>query len=90
MNLLFGLWATFGIVLGVMAGVALIFSSLIVIVSKLCEVKKDEAIEKVTSLLSGANCGGCGFNGCSDYAKALKEGRADLKLCNATPEENKM
>lgn len=90
MNLLFGLWATFGIVLGIVSAIALIFSSLIVVVSKLCEVKKDEQEEKVTSLLSGANCGGCGFNGCADYAKALKEGRATLKLCNSTPDENKM
>ncbi len=90
MNLLYGLWATFGIVLGIVGAVALIFSSLIVIVSKACATEKNEEIEKITSLLSGANCGGCGFNGCADYAKALKEGRATLKQCNSTPEDNKM
>ncbi|MDE6401785.1 MAG: RnfABCDGE type electron transport complex subunit B, partial [Clostridiales bacterium] len=39
--------------------------------------------------LSGANCGGCGYAGCSQFAEALFKGEADISRCNPTPPENK-
>ncbi len=82
-------WASFGIVLGILAALAIVFTILIVVVNKLCEVKEDPRIGEVAENLSGANCGGCGFAGCADFAKALVEGRADLSSCSATAKENK-
>ncbi len=82
-------WTTFGLVLGIVAVLAIVFAVLIVLVSKLCAVEEDERIEAVSEKLAGANCGGCGFAGCSDYAKALVEGKADLTACGATSSENK-
>ena len=76
-------------VLIIVAVIAIIFAVLIVLVSKLCFVKEDERIQVVSENLAGANCGGCGYAGCADYAKALVEGKATLSDCGATSNENK-
>ncbi len=55
-----------GGVLGVVIGV----------VAKAFAVETDERIERVGELLPGANCGGCGFAGCADFAKAVVGARA--------------
>lgn len=52
-------------------------------------VVRDPKIEETLKLLSGANCGGCGYPGCSAYAQALAEGKADLSACNPTSKANK-
>lgn len=49
-----------GAVLGLGLGVA----------DKYLKVEADVRVEKVTSLLPGYNCGGCGFPGCSGMAEA--------------------
>lgn len=77
------------IILGLVAVIAIFFAALIVLVSKLCAVPKNEKAEKIRENLAGANCGGCGFAGCDDFAKALAKGRADIKNCGPTPAENK-
>lgn len=77
------------IVLAIVAVLAIVFALLIVIVSKLCYVKTDERVDKVSSHLAGANCGGCGYAGCGDYAKALVEGKATLSSCGATSNDDK-
>lgn len=77
------------IVLGLVAVIAIIFAVLIVIISKVCFVKVDEKAQEICDNLAGANCGGCGYAGCSDFAKALSEGKATLKDCGPTPNENK-
>ncbi len=41
------------------------------LVAKVFAVEVDERIEGVEDLLPGANCGGCGFAGCSDFAKGV-------------------
>ncbi|MEZ4552020.1 MAG: (Fe-S)-binding protein [Desulfobacterales bacterium] len=37
---------------------------------------KTPALQKVENLLAGANCGGCGFAGCSAAAEAIVNGEA--------------
>lgn len=73
----------------IVAVLAIVFAVLIVLVSKLCFVKEDERIGKVSENLAGANCGGCGYAGCADFAKALCEGKATLSNCGATSNEAK-
>lgn len=73
----------------ILFAIALIFGVLITVLSKKLQVKKDEKVEKTEELLAGANCGGCGFAGCSAFAKALCEGKANLSDCNATAKANK-
>lgn len=52
-------------------------------------VERDPKIDEIASNLSGANCGGCGYAGCSQFAEALFKGEADISRCNPTPPENK-
>ena len=80
---------TIWLVVAIVAVLAIIFAILIVLVSKLCFVKGDEKAEKIASHLAGANCGGCNYAGCSDFAKALAEGKADLKGCGPSSDEDK-
>ena len=88
-NLLAVNWGTVGIVAAIVAVIAVIFGALIVFISKLCTVKEDEKAKAVSEKLAGANCGGCGYAGCSDFAKALSEGKADISCCGVTAKESK-
>lgn len=81
--------ATLFTVIGIVAVIAVIFAVLIVLVSKLCFVKEDEKVTAVSEHLAGANCGGCGFAGCADFAKALAEGKAQINDCGATSNDSK-
>lgn len=53
----------------------------LVAATKFMEVKEDPRIAQVTEALAGANCGGCGYAGCADYAKAVVAGTAPCNLC---------
>ena len=66
-----------------------VFALLIVLVSRLTAIKEDERAEKIRDLLANANCGGCGFAGCSEFAKALCEGKADVTACGPTGNDAK-
>lgn len=83
-------WTSFGIVIAIVSVLAILFAVLIVLVSKLCHVEEDERIKQVEENLAGANCGGCGYAGCADYAKAIVEGKADFNKCGPTTNEGKM
>lgn len=48
-----------------------VFAVILTIASKVFYVPVDETVIKLTEALPGANCGGCGFAGCADYAGAL-------------------
>lgn len=76
-------------VVGIVAAIAILFAVLIMLVSRFTAVKTDEKVEQIKDLLSGANCGGCGFAGCADFAKALAEGKADISACGPTATDNK-
>lgn len=82
-------WDKVGIVIGIAAGLAVVFAVLILLVSKFCAVKTDEKVSAISEQLAGANCGGCGYAGCEGFAKALAEGKADITACGPTPNENK-
>lgn len=82
-------WGKVGIVLGLVAGLAVIFAVLILIVTKVCRIKEDEKVIKILENLAGANCGGCGHTGCEGFAKSIAEGKANLSDCKATSNEAK-
>ena len=44
---------------------------ILVAAAKFMAVEEDPRIEEVSACLAGANCGGCGYAGCADYAKAI-------------------
>lgn len=58
----------------VLGAIALIAAAILYVVSKKFAVYEDPRIAQVTELLPGANCGGCGFPGCSGMADALVKG----------------
>lgn len=72
----FVLRIVFFLLIGAAAG------GLLTAAGKLFFVKTDETVEKITEALPGANCGGCGFAGCSDYADAIARGAAKPNLCS--------
>lgn len=49
----------------------LVFAVILTIAAKVFFVPVDETVIKLREQLPGANCGGCGFAGCDDYASAL-------------------
>ena len=53
---------------------ALIFAVVLYATSKKFAVEEDPRLGRVIALLPGANCGGCGFPGCSGMADALVKG----------------
>lgn len=62
-------------------GMGLIFGAMLAIASKVFAVEKDERIPQLVDALPGANCGGCGFAGCSAYAEAVCKGEAPVNCC---------
>ncbi len=67
----------------VLGALGAVFGFVLAYASKVFAVKVDERQEEILSVLPGANCGGCGFPGCSGYAAAVVEGRAATNLCVA-------
>jgi formate dehydrogenase (NADP+) beta subunit len=61
--------------LGVVCGVGLALAS------KIFYVYVDPKVEAVTDAFAGANCGGCGFAGCSAAAAAVVSGKARPNAC---------
>ena len=51
--------------------------------AKIFYVEVDPKVAAVEQALPGANCGGCGFPGCSGAAVAIAEGRAAANICVA-------
>jgi len=67
--------------LGIIFGVGLSLAA------KKFHVEIDPKIQQIEEVLPGANCGSCGFPGCSSYAEAIVTKGADLNLCSPGGEE---
>jgi electron transport complex protein RnfB len=69
----------------VLGAIGLISALVLYGVSKKFAVHEDDRIAQVAEVLPQANCGGCGFAGCSGFAaacvKAADEGSIEGKLC---------
>lgn len=50
-------------------------------------VPRDPKVEKINSILPGANCGGCGYPGCVQFAEAVVRGEAPPDGCVAASAE---
>lgn len=62
--------------------IGIVGAAVLVAASEIMYVPVDMRVEALSSAMPGANCGACGFAGCSDYAGAIAEGKADkLNLC---------
>ncbi len=64
--------------------IGIICAVVLSVASKVMYVPVDERVTKLSEVLPGANCGGCGFPGCDGYAAALVEDPdTPLTLCAA-------
>ncbi len=67
----------------IVSAIGLILGLGLAIASKVMAVPVDEKAERIQEILPGANCGACGFSGCSGYASALSKGETtNTALCN--------
>jgi RnfABCDGE-type electron transport complex B subunit len=64
-----------------MLALALVFCVMLVIANVKLHVEVDPKQEQIDAILPGANCGGCGFAGCTPFAKALVEQHAPVDGC---------
>ncbi|MFH1421587.1 MAG: RnfABCDGE type electron transport complex subunit B [Planctomycetota bacterium] len=60
----------------------LIFGIVLAVAAQKFHVETDPRIDTITSMLPGANCGGCGFPGCSGYAAGIVLQSAPLNKCS--------
>lgn len=65
----------------VLGGLGVVFGLVLAVASKVFAVEEDPRKEPLTETLPGANCGGCGFAGCSAYAEAVLAGTASIGAC---------
>ena len=70
-----------------MGGLGLIVGVGLAIASKVFYVYVDPKILAVDEVLPGANCGGCGFPGCSSNAEAIVAGKSPANSCVAAGPE---
>lgn len=66
----------------------LLFGAILAVASKVFEVERNELLEPVLESLPGANCGACGFAGCSACAQAIIDGQASPNVCPVGGEES--
>ena len=65
-----------------MGAVGLLLGMLLAVASKVFAVEKDERAEAIAEVLPGANCGSCGYAGCSAYAAAISAEGAKINSCS--------
>ncbi|MCX7908780.1 MAG: RnfABCDGE type electron transport complex subunit B [Ignavibacteria bacterium] len=71
-----------------MGGLGLFFSIFLAIANEKLRVEENPLISKINELLPGANCGGCGFAGCYDFATKVVEGKVKPTKCPVNDPEN--
>jgi formate dehydrogenase beta subunit len=67
----------------VMGGLGVVIGVVLALASKIFYVYVDPKIEAVEDALPGANCGGCGYPGCSANAVAIVTGKSSPASCVA-------
>ncbi len=65
----------------IVGGIGLIFGCILAFASFIFKIDEDERIALISNELPGANCGGCGYAGCSAFAAAVVSGEAPVNGC---------
>lgn len=73
----------------ILAGVGLVFGSLIAVANAKLKVWEDPRIDAVADLLPGANCGACGYAGCRAFAEAAVKGVVAPAECTVMGEADR-
>ncbi|MGE0085333.1 MAG: RnfABCDGE type electron transport complex subunit B [Desulfococcaceae bacterium] len=72
---------TIGLSATTLFGMAIVICYILGWANKAFRVEVDPRIEAIMGALPGANCGGCGFVGCGDYAEAVVLKGAPVNKC---------
>ena len=64
-----------------MLGLGIVSAAILTAASRIFYVYEDPRIARVEACFAGANCGGCGYAGCSAAAVAVVAGEADPSVC---------
>ncbi len=70
-----------------MGGIAAALAVFLIFADSKLKVKTDPMVDKLTDMLPGTNCGGCGVPGCSAFAEALIKGEMSPGGCVAGGED---
>lgn len=66
----------------VLAGIAVLAAIILYVIARKFKVEEDPRIDLVSEVLPGANCGGCGFAGCRNFAESCVKDLSG-KYCTA-------
>jgi len=64
-----------------LGGIGILFGVLLALVARFFAVQSDPRVEAVREVLPGANCGACGYAGCTNFAEAVVGGEAKIDGC---------
>lgn len=76
-----GTWIVVGLAGGTMFLLAGAMSIVLGWANRAFHVPIDPRVEAINIALPGANCGGCGYVGCNEFAEAVVRGDAAVTLC---------
>jgi len=71
----------------ILSSMGLLFGLGLAFASNIFKVEIDPKIERILSILPGANCGACGKAGCAGFAEAIAKGDTSLTGCPAGGDE---
>lgn len=72
-----------------MGSLGALFSAGLAVANKKLYVEEDPRIVAVLEWLPGANCGGCGYPGCANFAENLVAGRVELSGCPVCDDDSR-
>lgn len=73
--------------MGSMGGLGALFSLGLILANIKLHVEVDPRIALIADELPGANCGGCGYPGCSAFAERIVDGSASITACPVNTED---
>jgi electron transport complex protein RnfB len=71
----------------IMAGLGLLFATVLAVAYRFLKVEEDPRVEQVESMLPGSNCGACGLPGCRAFAEAVVSGGSPPSACTVSSAE---
>jgi len=72
-----------------LAGLGLVSGLGLAVAARIFAVETDPRQEQIADLLPGANCGGCGYAGCNDFAAAVVAGDVGANACPVCDAESR-
>ncbi|PID39056.1 MAG: electron transporter RnfB [Proteobacteria bacterium] len=74
-------WVIIGLAGSTMLAMAVVLSFILGWANRAFHVEVDPRVDQAIEILPGANCGGCGYVGCGEYAEAVVLEDAPVNLC---------